>query len=278
MRTIFAALLALALAGCATTPDAEPSPEDPGAEEARVLPWSMAGCRFGVALIEVPASAVQPFVPEGFRVLSVAETGAEGQAGVDLPNPRADGNLGFELFECDSGLGLDNATVSPMAYVSIFAGVEPPEDLRRDVQNHFVKWDVVIPDEARRLALAAAGLPVHAGNATVSTQVAGGAATSYTGRATIDGIGEFAFEGSSAAPLPDGAFVEYTQTPDGLVAWNMAYSLTNGGAGPQTVTIPDGAWFNEILPAGTYEGFGFSGIAEFHTGTIALPSSGSSGP
>lgn len=234
------------------------------------MAWTMSGCMFGVALIDVPAAAVQPFVPEGFRVQSVQEAGAEGQVGQDVPNPEADGNIGFEIFSCDSGSTLDGTT-EPMIYASIFTGVEPPVELRRDVQNHFVKWDVLIPDAPRRDVLVAAGIPAHGGAAAAAGELLGASMSSYEASATIEGLGEFAFTGRSVAPLPDGAFTEYTETPLGLVEWNMRYHLVAGGAGPQTVTVPDGAWFNEILPAGTHDGFGFSGIIDFDEGSIAFP-------
>lgn len=275
MRRSFATTIVLlaALAGC-VTPAAEqaaPTPTPTGsATSPAPMTWTMSGCNFGVALVAVPASAVQPFVPEGFRVLSVAETGAEGQVGQDLPNPQEDGNIGFEVFQCESGEGLDGA-IDGVVYASVFTGVEPPAELRRDVQNHFVKWDVLIPDAPRRGALAAAGIPAHGGNASVETEVAAASATSYRGTVTIDGLGELSFTGRSIAPLPDGAFTEYTETPQGLVEWNMQYRLTAGGVGPQTVVVPDGAWFNEIIAAGTHDGFGFSGVTDFYEGSILLP-------
>lgn len=264
-------ILALLAAGCVTPSPATPTPTPEAAAGASALPWTLTTCKFGVAILEVPASAVAPFVPDGFRVQSSAEVAAEGQAGQDVPNPRGDGNIGFEVFECLEGAGLGE-NVTPMVYASVFTGVEPPADLRRDVENHFVKWDVLIPDEPRRELLGARGIPVHAGTASISMETfAAGQLTAYEGTLQIEGIGDFSFSGRTAAPLPDGAFAEYTQTPDGLVEWSMKYRLTSGGAGPQSVTIPDGAWFNEILPAGSYDGAGFSGVIEFYEGSITFP-------
>lgn len=272
-RLLVGLLVLAMLAGCVTPPATEPAPSTPALSSPAPIAWTMANCHFGVALTAVPAAAVQPFVPEGFRIQSVAEAGAEGQVGQDVPNPQDDGNIGFEVFRCEKGSTLDGQ-MDGMVYASVFTGVEPPADLRRDVQNHFVKWDVLIPDDARREVLVAAGIAAHAGQATAATEILGASMTSYEGSATIEGLGAFAFSGRSVAPLPDGAFTEYTETPNGLVEWTMRYHLVSGGAGPQTVTIPDGAWFNEIIPAGTHEGFGFSGIIDFEEGSIAFPTAG----
>lgn len=267
-------LVAMALAGCA---DGKPSISTPdGLTPASALPalelaWGLTGCRFGVALIDVPAADVQPFVPEGFRILSVAEVGVEPNAPMDVPNPRGDGNFGIELFQCDEGVGLDGTVVPAIVYGSFFTAVEPPMELRRDVDFHFVKWDTLVPDEPRRELLQSYGMPVRNGTASVTQRLGQGSVSSYAGTLTFEGGESYTFQGASALPQAGVTFVEYMVTPGGLAAWSTTVEFLVGGVGPQTVTVPAGSFAAEVLGSGTFRGAGFAGIANFAGGLIQVP-------
>lgn len=233
------------------------------------IPWGLSDCDFAVILVDVPAADVAHLVPEGFRVQSVAEVALGGQTGQPVPNPRNDGNLGLELFRCADGTGLPNETLDGVSYASIFIGVEPPADLRRDVDNHFVKLETLVPDDARRELLAAYGLPVVDGDASfpLSSDTAGYA---YQGDLEMNGT-RYQFQGVGLAPLSSTTFAEFTQTPHGLAVWSMEYGLASGGGGAQSVTVPAGSRAAGILGAGTHYGGGFAGRGTFHSGMLELP-------
>jgi hypothetical protein len=247
--------------------------------------WSMTGCKFGATFWPVPAASVTPFLPPGFRSKSIQEFVAEGflpQA--DVPNPANDGNVGVEVFQCTQGVGLEGP-LDGMGYASFYSGVEPPAELRRPgVSFYFVKWDTLIPDAPRRDLLASYGLPVHAGNTSVTVDVPNSgisttfpqpvalAPATYDGRLEFGPHGGFTFSGRSGAPLPDGSFVEYMQTPGGLAEWSMAYSFRAGGAAAeQSVTVPAGSWFAEAFGEGEHDAQGFLGIIDFASGSLRIP-------
>ena len=264
---LLATLLAsVAFAGCSTD---DGTPERGGPLPALSLPWSLTDCRFAVILVDVPAERVQPHVPEGFRVLSVAEVGLGGDP-APVPDPAGGGNFGLEVFQCDSGQGLDGPAEG-LSYGSYFTAVEPPADLRRDVDYHFVKWDTLVPDTPRRVLLQGYGLPVRDGLGTVETEVLQGPLTSHTG--TLDFFGEetVTFEGQSLAPQEPVTFVEYTRTSTGLAAWSTTMEFTAGGPGPQTVVVPSAGKATDVLGSGMHRGIGYSGIATFSGGLIEAP-------
>lgn len=257
---------AVAFAGCSGD---DGTPERGGPLPALSLPWSLTGCRFAVILIDVPAERVQPHVPEGFRVLSVAEVGLGGEAG-PVADAAGGGNFGIEVFQCESGQGLDGP-VDGLSYGSYFTAVEPPAGLRRDVSYHFVKWDTLVPDAPRRALLQEYGLPVRDGSGTVETDVTQGSLTSYTG--TLDFLGEetVTFEGASLAPQEPVTFVEYMRTATGLAAWSTTMEFASGGPGPQAVVVPSAGKAADVVGSGTHRGIGYSGIAAFSGGLLEVP-------
>lgn len=238
------------------------------------MPWGLTGCRFGVALIDVPAEVVAAYIPDGFRSLSVAEVGIGGNTGRQVPNPTDGGNFGVEVFQCDEGVGLDGAAVQGMMYGSYFTAVEPPPALRRDVTFHFVKWDTLVPDEPRRGLLQSYGLNVRSGTASVGQPVLQGSLSSYSGTLDFGGEETLTFEGSSLAPQESVTFVEYMVTPHGLAAWSTTVEVVAGGVGPQSVVVPSAGKATDILGAGTHRGVGFAGIANFAGGLIEAPGHG----
>jgi hypothetical protein len=271
MRTLAAAILVmLPLAGCSGLSLGEEE-DPPTALPALALPWGLTDCRFGVVLLDVPAAIVQAHVPEGFRVLSLAEVGVEGNTGQDIPqDPNGGGNFGIEVFQCDEGLGLDGP-VEGLSYGSYFTAVEPPAELRRDVTFHFVKWDTLVPDAPRRALLQSYGLPVREGSATVTHSLTQGALTSYTGTLDFGGEETITFEGSSLAPQQPFTFVEFQRTPNGLATWSTTGAIAVGGVGPQTVTVPEAGLANDVVGAGVLRGIGFAGVATFSNGLIEAP-------
>ena len=272
LAVVAATLLGMSLAGCLGS-------EGDGADEGPRLPalemdWSLTRCEFGVALFDVPVEVVTAYVPEGFRVLSVAEVGALANgAPLAPPNPTEGGNFGIEVFDCEEGRGLDGP-VQGLGYGSYFTAVEPPADLRRDVDLHFVKWDTLVPDAPRRALLQSYGLPVREGSATVETTFVPGAGslTSYTGTLDFGGEETLTFEGASLVPQGTVTFVEFMPTAGGMAEWSTSAQITSGGVGPQTVTVPSAGRATDILGgSGVYRGVGFSGIATFADGLIRVP-------
>lgn len=264
-----AGIAALSLAGCASD-----APEPDATAEtlpALHLPWSMTGCRFAVLVLGVPASAVEPYVPQGFRVQSVAEVAIGGQTGLPVPNPAADGNFGIEAFQCDEGTGL-NGMVPGMTYASFFAGVEPPEELRRDVANHFVKWDVLVPDAPRRELLASYGVPARNGTAVMAADVVGGLVAELSGSFAAEGMGSFGLDARAGIPLPECSFAEFQPLASGALAtWTMECAVVSGGGAVGTVTVPADSWAAKVVGPGAHQGGGFAGIVDFSEGRIELP-------
>lgn len=268
---VAAVLVLVALAGCnGRGSDGPDGPRLPALE----LDWSLTRCRFGVVLVEVPADIVAIYVPDGFRVLSLGEVGAQANgAPVPPPNPTGGGNLGIEAFQCEEGRGLDGP-VAGLAYGSYFTAVEPPEDLRRDVDLHFVKWDTLVPDPERRALLQSYGLTVREGTATVETTLVDGVdfVASQSGSLDFGGEESLLLEGSSLSPQGMLTFVEFMQTPGGLAEWSTTASIEAGGFGPQSVTVPSAGKAADILgEPGVYRGVGFAGIATFSDGLIRVP-------
>lgn len=256
-RWIVPLLIAAALGGCLQDDDgADPSPtpeEDDdtaaGNETTPIdLAWGLSGCQAAVVFFDVDSAAVQPHLPEGFAPRPIAQ----GMIGGG-PNPTQDGSFGIEMFTCDSGAGL-NGTVEPMTYGSYFAFVDPPDALEEDVDFHFVKWDVLVPDEPRREFLQTYGLPARNGTAAFSSFSLTQSAGSFEGTLSIDG-NEHGFSGQAVAPGPDPvSFVEFMEGANSLVAWRTSVPMSAVGLGPGTVDVPSGTLAAEVLGPGMHEG------------------------
>lgn len=264
--------LALGLAGCidAGTTDEEDDPgADPGAGLAspgpfEPLPWTLSDCQAAVIFFDVPAERVQPHLPEGFSPVPVAQGLADQSV-----NPTDGGSFGVEMFTCESGTGL-NETVEGIVYGSYFAFATPPADLAHsDVDYHFVKWDTVIPDETRREHLERYGAPVHNGSASFGTFTLQGPIGSMAG--TLEMNGTHHFSGDTVAPGPDQVrFVEYMETPGGLMAWTMHATTTASGLGPGSYTPAPGSLAAEVLGTGLSDGNLMMFTGAFETGEIRL--------
>lgn len=264
----------IALAGCASNKvdEAADLPLDGAIPIVNQISWGLNECQIAVALIGVPASQVQPLVPEGFVVLSPAQVVArEGGAPALPPNPNEDGNFGLEMFTCTSGIGLDGA-IENVQYGSLFTAVAVPAEFAVEGTKHgFVKWDVLIQDQPRREWLQAAGAKAVDGSAAFSSYDATGPTFRFAGDLVL-GEDAYAFTGNGVAPLPeDGSFIEYSPATTGLVAWYTKYTWIDGTYGTVDVTVPSTGLASEVLGAGPHSGAGFVGIASFVDGTISLP-------
>lgn len=261
-------LLSVGFAGCIadeptnTTGTGLPALEVPRPD---AIDWALTRCEAAIVLFDVAAEKVQPHLPEGFKPLPVAS----GVAGLPL-NPVNGGSFGIEMFTCAKGIGL-NETVESIAYGSYFAFAEPPAELKDATADyHFVKWDVLVPDEARRTLLQDVGVPALNGTATFESFTLDGSKGALRG--TLNMTGEHIFEGTTYAPGPAAIrFLEFTAVPDGLAIWKMDATTTAIGLGPGTVTVPAGTLAAEVLGAGTHEGDLMAFKGDFASGLVDLP-------
>lgn len=209
-------LVPLLAAGCAAPQSGPSAPLPlPLASAAPLwLPWNLSGCRELAAFFEADSAAVKPYFPAGF------EPGA-GQT-------PATTTVGMDAFLCKSGSGLDGDVANP-SYASFWATATPPQALRGDVKQWYVKWLATVADPASLQKLKAA-------NSTVTTGTVKFADTSPLSAsgtvATIDieGVGTVTITvGAEAAPPAPGGgggagvrLREYTTGgPDGksILTW-----------------------------------------------------------
>lgn len=249
------------LAGCVAVPGFEPEPPT----EAVVLPWGFEDCRFAVAIVPVPASRVDAQLPEGFAALSFAQIGLP-------PDPRGDGNVGVELWTCETGAGLDG-TVEDLVYGSAFVFVQPPEPLvNPDAMFHFVKFDVLVSDPAHQAAIAQSGAPVFTGSGSFSEFRAQGDQSTFA--ATMDMNGTYTLRGTALAPADAGlrAFnlTEWNVGRDGLVTWNATVAATSAGAGGGTLGAPAGI-VRDLVGGANVQAYYLAGTGAFTNASVTLP-------
>lgn len=263
MRLVLVAT-ALVFAGCVSP--AAVLDEPPAALAPLSLPIGLRGCQAVVVLVGVPHGALAPHLPDGFRSLSAQEV-----VNPLAPNPRDEGNLGLEMFVCEEADGL-NGTISPAVYGSVFSAVETPEEYRRDVGFHFVKWDVVVSDPALRATLRERGVPAWDATATFDDFTSVGNAFTLEGALAFESGVTLEFEGRAAAPYtPQVSFVEYTEVPRGLAAWQVTSNWAQIAVGAFTVRAVGEGIANEILGDAPREGAGFAGVVDFDDASVELP-------
>lgn len=257
--------LALATAGCLSSgPDASlADPPDKPAPESLDLDWGLTDCQAVVAFFDVEPEQVAAHLPDGFEPVSTAQ----GLAGAG-PNPTGFASFGMELFACTSGVGL-NGSVESMAYGSYFAFVDPPEELRDpDVDAHFYKWDVLVPDPDRRELLADHGLLARNGSVSFSDFTQAASVAAVEGELEIEGA-VHRFSGHAAAPGPGTlAFVEFTHGTDGLVLWRTNAVSSAVGTGSGSVDVADDTLAAEVLGAGPQDAVFIVMTASFEDGSI----------
>lgn len=248
------AILLSSLAGCLSPPE-ETLPLPAATVTPLDLPWELSGCKAAVVAFSVPATAVAPHLPPGFRPAGIPE-GAFGTSGVP-----GDGSFGMEMMEC-----------AGTSYGSYFAFVEPPAELARsNVTYQFYKWDVLVPDAGLRATLAERGIPAMDGKAAFSGFQVTGPAIVFDGELTL-GNATHRFRGGAVAPdTPTGSFVEFTQVPRGIAVWAASYTWSQVVVGPATVDVAGAGLAAEVLGPGPHAGGGFAGIVEFRPASIHLP-------
>lgn len=266
---ILLTLSILLVAGCADFRGRVEAPPRP--EFAQVLPWEAADCQYAVALIGIDADDIGGRVPEGFRILPVAE----------IPNfpvtqdPRT-GNLGVEMFQCASGTGLNaTANLTNLAYGSVFSFVEVPEALRENVTFHFLKWDVLIPDVERRALLVAQGVPAVTGNVTFSRFQDVGPLKGVQGLLmlqndtyALDGVGQP--QGTDA--FQNVSFLEFSDVGSGdFVEWRTNLTSTQVLAGSGFVDLSGASWVREVVGSDRPQAYYITGMGSLTNGTISIP-------
>lgn len=263
MRPLLACAAAALLAGCLAGDPAPPPAADPTPGGAPI-PWELRGCRYFVLDVPVPAERLQARMPEGFTVSGTASP---------LSPATGEGPLfGIETFVCDEGTGLANETVAPIAWASFYTFADPPADLLIEDHLHFVMWDTLVPDAPRREALAARGLPVHAGESAIEEGPA--AAPRIVATFSMEGLGAFRMEGAVAqdgTPFA-GDFVEYMEGDGGRVAaWRTHFEASTARSGRAVVEVPAGSWVADVLGGERAVGSFITGEWRFTDGAIALP-------
>ena len=271
-------VLLLVAAGCMSGGSDDGAPTSttaPAAVGPRVLPWGLADCRFAVFVTGVPSAAVAPFLPDGFRSLSMQELVSPG-----APNPGDQANFGAEMFECRSAAGL-HENVTDGSYGSYFTGVEPPSELLNTSHAlHFVKWDVLIADPALRAVLQEVGVPALEGTASFVRFLAPPIGSPADAPLVAEGslfmgsqpAGLFDVVGLAPYPNPPGGFDEFTQVPTGLVVYEADVTWNVILAGTGLYQPPAGTLAAQIL-GGTnpVPGAYYVGTASFVNSKITLP-------
>lgn len=181
--------------------------------------------------------------------------------------------MGVEALYCDSSAALDGA-IQCVPYVSYFAPVIPPDNRRDpDVRYHFVKWDVLIEDEALREELADHGVPAEPGDASFDrdVQVADQILFDTTGT-----VGDETSRLSGAGNQPDAEpeafeFLEFTETDDGLVTWDVQVTDADVRAGSGRLEVPPGSLPADVIGSESTQAYMLAGSVNFSDATIRVP-------
>lgn len=250
---LVAALLWLA-AGCTTTAPPPTDSSDPTSAPPsgdRVLPWGFTDCDMVAYFTAVPAEALAPFLPPGFRSLSLQELAIP-----TAPPTTQLANFGAEMLDCREARGL-RTNITDGSYGSYFTAVEPPAELFNASHGlHFIKFDVLIADPDLRAELDAAGVPAVGGSASFvrfgdpTGTAPTGAPIPAEGSIYIGAGGAGLFDGAGLAPYPDppASFDEFAPLPDGGWAISEATVLQETIlAGPGTFQPPANSIASAIL-------------------------------
>ena len=264
-RGVGVAVLSLVLIACA--PGDASLDGRMAAAEGETLTWDLLDCEAIILLLPATAEALAPHLPEGFSPLPLADAVAE----MDVPVDPVDGNIGVETFECASGAGL-HGPVEPMTYGSYYVMVEPPEEFRREVDFHFIKWDVLVPDAERRALLQAHGVPALDGGVTTTVfqQVD---AIKFGDQSLSIGGSSHRLVANGAVPYSksQGRIAEFTVTEHGLVEWQTDFEFHSVSNGPAVVEVGPDNLLAEVVGAGPQVGAAFIGSMSFVQGQIRLP-------
>lgn len=235
--------------------------------QAEVLDWDLIDCEAILTILPASAAALAPHLPPGFTPIPFADVVAE----LDVPVDPSDGNIGVETFVCESGQGLE-APVEAITYGSYYTMVTPPEEFRRDVTFHFVKWDVLIPDPDRRMFLQERGVPARDGGVSTTAFLQQDSLKLGDQSLTLGETDHFlTANGVAPAATPEGRIAEFTPTDAGLVEWQTDYIFHSVANGAAVVDVGAGDLLAEIIGTGPQVGASFIGTLSFVNGEIRLP-------
>lgn len=232
------------------------------------LAWGLENCLIAIAIVPVPADAVQDHLAEGF-----VATVPDGIRAMLPPDPRMEAILGIEAFSCDAGLGL-NGSVPDLEYASIWTGVEAPENATGpEASLTFYKWDTLVPDAERREVLAAAGLPVQDGSVSLNPWITTPLALAMDISFHMDDAGEFRIVGDGLAPAEfNGDFTEYQPGTNGHAIWYTKTSAEAAYGGGGYVELAAGSIAEHIVGASRADAYILAARGgAFSDGFIQLP-------
>lgn len=261
--SVLVLVLSTALSGCLSgggPPDGE-SDGDATASGGRVsIPWSLTDCAFANVFVPVDAAALEPYLPDGFRLSGNALP-------VDVPGV-ADAYLGVEAFSCAEGTSW-NTTQAPMLHGGYFTSVEPPEGLRVEgVDDYYLRLMNLVPDEARRGPWQALGFPVVDGDATgllvVDPEGLDDVSLSLDG----DGTTQYVVQGRDVDPGGGGVFAEFMQGDRTVATWHAAYTTHELRSGTATLAFPEGSLGAAVLGTTMVEAPAIAGRWSFHDGQV----------
>lgn len=251
---LVAVLALLTVSGCVASPpadDAADAKTSPPAFDGE-LSWGLSECRYVVSWGFVDGDSLAPHLPEGFTVRR-----SEGVAGV--PAPGGDTLFGLDAMTCSSGQGLDGVE-APMEAGYVWAAADPPESLLQGgipAAEHYVKWDVLVPDDARRGLLLEYAVPVRDGSASVRDTTLG-----QDAQLRLDGVGTLTIQTVESLTIGafDGEFVKFTESANGVVAWRAHAVSGERTTGDAVLSFPEGSWMADVVGDTMLRG-------AFHSGT-----------
>jgi hypothetical protein len=181
-----------------------------------------------IVVVPVDANALRAYLPTGFE-----------------PRAAEDPAIHLDAYVCASGVGF-NGTLEQVEYGSWYVPVDATTALREPGYDaYFVKMDFLVPDEARRLALATAGFPARDGSARVTLE---GDDRLVDAVLDLGNDGGFALRGTMGAAVPQARplpFVEYTplMTTGTLGRWHARLHDARIGQGTGVLTAKEGSSF-----------------------------------
>lgn len=243
-------LLAAAGAGCLDDgPEQDAGTDGPGDEHPELIeiPWGLESCRASWWLAPASSEALREHLPEGFEPAPTPQLpGIDMAAGLDA-------YLGFDAFECASGIGL-NGTLGPITFGSVFTRVIPPDEHTVEGLDggYFFRWEVLIPDEPRHGRLSELGLAVRKGDAQVEAQSPAGSPGPWQNNLELEDLGSFTLTGTTLGPETQGEDVPwaaFTPAGDQIATWRATATDLTASNAWGVWTVEPGSWMAEVLGA-----------------------------
>jgi len=220
----------LVLAGCLSTPHGAPASPPPATASPFPLPWDLSGCRELAATFDADPAAVAPLLPPGFT------------PGGGMAPGRT--SVGMDAFRCATGSGVRGGR-QDVSYASFWATATPPDALKGDVRQWYVKWLAVVADPDSLAALREVNTTVTTGTVSYADRApdpAGGTVATIQ----LDGVGAATITVGPEATGPSGgqgvALREFTPRPDGsVVVWQATLTRPTQRLGPGLLHVPAGS-------------------------------------